>query len=143
MAGVTELPSVGKDFTSILSGLGDGDVVSIKNSGRVGSNTDSVTTESDCIPNVAGTSAKVTEGWGEMNRGATSFTAGRSFSKMTSVMPSMRDPWSSVRLLSETASLWVLVKTVTEVGRVTCFVTLRNNKHWHTEIQYIKIAYIS
>ena len=41
-AGVTELSSVGEDFTPISNGLRDGDAVFSKNSARLGLNTDSV-----------------------------------------------------------------------------------------------------
>lgn len=128
-AGVTELSSVGEDFTPISNGLRDGDAVFSKNSARLGLNTDSVKTESDCTPQIAGTSAKVTEGWGEMDPGANRCSSGGSFSTITSVMPSMRESWSSVGLLSVTAPLWGLVKTATEVGRAACFVTLAKYQH--------------
>ena len=108
----------------MLNGLGDGDLVSPKNSSRLGLNTDSVTTESGCTPQMAGTSAKVTEGWGEMDLGANSCSSGGSLSTITSVMPSMRDAWSPVGLLFVTVPLWGLVKTASEVGRAACFATL-------------------
>ena len=92
---------------------------------------------------MAGTSEKVTEGWGEMDPGVNSCFSGGSFSTITSVMPSVRDSWSSLILLSVTASLWGLVKTATEVGRAACFVTLVKNQHLPTKIQNIKFAYIS
>lgn len=142
-AGVTELSSVGEDFTPISNGLRDGDAVFSKNSARLGLNTGSVKTESDCTPQMAGTSAKVTEGWGEMDPGANSCSSGGSFSTVTSVMPFMRDSWSSVGLLSVTAPLWGLMKTATEVDRAACFVTLAKNQRLSTKIQNIKVAYIS